>query len=77
MSSQKNPLPGMWLDALGRSLDRVGASVLARQFDGPRQRYGASLDTQRARRELGFRPGYKVALQPTEGGGSRLEARPL
>lgn len=71
------PLPGPWLGWLGRGLDRLGAGALARQIDGPQQRFGASLDTRRARRELGFRPGYRVAMQSNAGGGSRFEALPI
>lgn len=70
-------LPGPWLKLLGLGLDRLGASGLARQLDGPQQRFGASLDTRRARRELGFQPGYRVGLRNRDDAGPSLEALPL
>jgi hypothetical protein len=40
-------------------------------------RYGFTLDTRRAERELGFRPGYRIGLARAGDGALRLEAAPI
>jgi nucleoside-diphosphate-sugar epimerase len=69
-------LPGAWLSLLGRGFEQLGDGGWARRLDGPQQRFGASLDTRRAQRELGFRPGYRIALRASGAAGPSLEALP-
>jgi nucleoside-diphosphate-sugar epimerase len=75
-SSFRLALPGALLSLLGRGLEQLGQSGWARRLDGPQQCFGASLDTRRARRELGFRPGYRVAPCASDRSGRSLEALP-
>jgi hypothetical protein len=44
---------------------------------GDHQRYGYTLDTRRAERELGFRPRYRVGLARSGDGRLRLETAPI
>ena len=71
------PVPGMVLQALGRGLERLGADWLGRRIDAPELRYGASLDTDRARHELGFKPAYRITLNAPDSASPTLEALPL
>lgn len=45
--------------------------------DAATRRFGLTLDTTRARRELGFEPGYRIAPARGGDGRPRLEATPL
>ena len=63
------PLLG-WIDRRGA---HRSAPRFARPFDGPPLRYGFTLDTRRAERELGFRPGDRIGLARAGDGTLRLE----
>jgi len=45
-------------------------------FDGDHLRYGFTLDTRRAERELGFAPAYRIGLERAGDGVLRLETSP-
>lgn len=64
------PVPGPLLRAAAR-LAGDGARAVA---DGPYLRFGMSLDTTRAARELGFEPRYRVGVVRAGDGALRLEA---
>ncbi len=70
-------LLGHGLERLGRGLERLGGGPVAHRVDTPHQRYGASLDTTRARTELGFEPAWRVDLNASGSGSPTLEARPV
>lgn len=59
----------------------AGVRLLARRperaFLGPPLRFGFTLDTRRAERELGFRPGDRIGLARAGDGTSRLETASL
>lgn len=67
------PLPESLLRLLGAA---QGAAEARRRpgLEGPPLRYGFSLDTERARRDLGFVPNYRIvpALEP--GDGAQIQA---
>jgi nucleoside-diphosphate-sugar epimerase len=67
------PVPGPLLRAAGVGLGRFLRDPLRDALDGPHLRYGFTLDTSRAERELGFRPQYRIGLARTGDGGLRLE----
>lgn len=75
--SVRVPVPGPLLSLLGRGLERLGADSLGRRIDAPQLRYGASLDTERARTELGFKPTYRITVNPPSARAPTLEARPV
>jgi hypothetical protein len=54
-----------------------GALLRALGAGGPEVRYGFSLDTSRAERELGFRPAYRVGPARAGDGRARLETWPV
>lgn len=68
-------LPGGWLSLWSGAARLTGAASALP--DGPHRRYGFTLDTRRAERELGFRPGYRVGLAPAGDGRLRLETAAL
>jgi nucleoside-diphosphate-sugar epimerase len=70
------PVPGGLLHLASRALDLVGGSEVRDSIDGPQLRYGFSLDTRRAERELGFRPGYRIGLARAGDGRMRIETPP-
>jgi hypothetical protein len=53
-----------------------GMERLGDAMDGPHLRYGFTLDTSRAERELGFRPGYRICLARAGDGSVQLETSP-
>jgi nucleoside-diphosphate-sugar epimerase len=59
--------------AAGASVGRFLQDPVRGALDGPHLRYGFTLDTSRARRELGFRPQYRIGLARAGDGGLRLE----
>jgi nucleoside-diphosphate-sugar epimerase len=69
------PLPGPVL-SLASTAARLAGQVLDAALDGPHLRYGFTLDTRRAERELGFRPQYHVGLARAGDGRLRLETSP-
>jgi nucleoside-diphosphate-sugar epimerase len=70
-------IPGPLLSVLGRGLESLGAGSIGRRLDAPQLRYGKSLETERARSELGFKPTYRITLHPPDHRGPILEARPI
>jgi nucleoside-diphosphate-sugar epimerase len=67
------PVPGLLLRAAGAGVGRFLRDPLRDALDGPHLRYGFTLDTSRAERELGFRPQYRIGLARAGDGGLRLE----
>jgi hypothetical protein len=67
------PVPGLLLRAAGAGIGRILREPLRAALDGPHLRYGFTLDTTRAERELGFRPQYRIGLARAGDGGLRLE----
>jgi UDP-glucose 4-epimerase len=67
------PVPGLLLRAAGAGVGRFLREPLRGALDGPHLRYGFTLDTSRAERELGFRPQYRIGLTRSGDGGLRLE----
>ena len=67
------PLPGPLLRALSGAAEAVGAARLRASLDGAHLRYGFTLDTSRAERELGFRSSYRIGLDRAGDGALRLE----
>jgi UDP-glucose 4-epimerase len=69
------PVPGGLLHWAGRSLALLGGS--GRSYPGGNHlRYGFTLDTRRAERELGFVPAYRIGLERAGDGLLRLETSP-
>jgi hypothetical protein len=68
------PVPGVLLEAVSAAAARVGNERVRDAFGGPHLRYGMSLDTRRAERELGFVPRYRVGVVRAGDGVMRLEA---
>jgi nucleoside-diphosphate-sugar epimerase len=66
------PLPGPLL-SLASTGARLSGRVLDAALDGPHLRYGFTLDTRRAERELGFRPLDRIGLARAGDGALRLE----
>ncbi len=75
--TQTLPVPAPLLSLLGQGLGRLGARALADLVESPHQRYGVSLDTTRARTELGFEPAWRIELAGPDATGPALEARPI
>ena len=67
------PVPGVLLPFLEAGARRVFAQPDGGHFDGAHLRYGFTLDTHRAERELGFRPADRIGLAPAGDGALRLE----
>ena len=70
------PIPGPLLNSLVQGARLFGMERLADAMDGPHLRYGFTLDTSRAERELGFRPGYRICLARAGDGSVQLETSP-
>jgi nucleoside-diphosphate-sugar epimerase len=66
------PLPGPLL-RLAAAGARFAGQELETALDGPHLRYGFTLDTRRAERELGFRPLDRIGLARAGDGALRLE----
>jgi nucleoside-diphosphate-sugar epimerase len=68
------PLPHPLLGWMGGAARLVGAGRLGGlPGDGAALRYGFTLDTRRAERELGFRPADRIGLASAGDGSLRLE----
>jgi nucleoside-diphosphate-sugar epimerase len=67
------PLPGALLSWLSASARLLGASPARVSSDGPHLRYGFTLDTRRAERDLDFRPATRIGLARAGDGALRLE----
>jgi len=70
------PIPGGLMEVASRVAGLFGAHDLESSLAGAHLRYGFSLDTGRAARELGFEPEYRVGLARTGDGRLRLETAP-
>jgi len=70
------PVPGGALRALATGARWLGRGTWSAALDGAALRYGFTLDTRRAERELGFRPHYHVGLARAGDGRLRLETSP-
>ena len=68
------PVPGPLLRAAAAGAARLGREALHSALDGPHLRYGMSLDTRRAARDLGFEPRYRIGVTRAGDGVMRLEA---
>ncbi|MEE2664997.1 MAG: hypothetical protein VX681_12850 [Myxococcota bacterium] len=66
-------LPGPLLSAISHGLHLTRGRRARSLLGGVQQRYGFTLDTSRARRELGFRPVYRVGRSRDGDGRLRLE----
>ena len=69
--------PSTLVGWIGAGARRLGGDAAASALDPDRLRYGFTLDTRRAERELGFRSGYRVGLARAGDGAERLEAAPI
>jgi len=70
------PVPGPLLSVASQVAELALGQEWPSRIDGPHLRYGFSLDTRRAERELGFRPGYRIGLSRAADGRLRLETAP-
>ena len=70
------PVPGPALQLASTAARWLGQESLRSALDGAELRYGFTLDTRRAERELGFRPHYHVGLARAGDGRLRLETSP-
>ena len=68
------PLPRGMISMASRLSRLVGMSKVAANATSPHLHYGFSLDTHRARQELGFEPGYRIAPGPVVDGRFQLES---
>jgi nucleoside-diphosphate-sugar epimerase len=66
-------VPGPLLRGAAGAARLLGADGWRIGLEGPHLRYGFTLDTSRARQELGFRPGYRVGPGLTDDGRPRVE----
>ncbi|HVN37521.1 MAG TPA: hypothetical protein VMW19_05020 [Myxococcota bacterium] len=66
------PVPGPVLSLASRGA-RITGRALDAALDGPHLRYGFTLDTKRAERELGFRPLDRIGMARAGDGALRLE----
>jgi UDP-glucose 4-epimerase len=69
------PLPGAVLGVVSRGLTLLGGGGRA-ALDGVHLRYGFTLDTSQAHRELQFVPAYRIGLERAGDGLLRLETSP-
>jgi len=67
------PAPGVALRALAWGAGTLGRAETRTLLDGPHLRYGFTLDTGRAARELGWSPRYRIGLARSGDGRLRLE----
>ena len=70
------PLPGLALSAASAGLRWLRRERRRSTFHGDHLRYGFTLDTRRAERELGFIPAYRIGLERAGDGVLRLETSP-
>jgi UDP-glucose 4-epimerase len=70
------PLPGPVLAAAASGMRWLRRERRRSTFDGDHLRYGFTLDTRRAERELGFIPAYRIGLERAGDGVLRLETSP-
>jgi nucleoside-diphosphate-sugar epimerase len=71
------PVPTTLLGWIGAGFRWLGSETASASVETRHLRYGFTLDTRRAERELGFRPGYRIGLARAGDGALRLEAAPV
>jgi nucleoside-diphosphate-sugar epimerase len=71
------PLPGALIPLASRLSKFMGLTETEASSVSAHLHYGFTLDTQRARRELGFEPGYRIAPGPVVNGRFELESAPV
>jgi nucleoside-diphosphate-sugar epimerase len=71
------PVPDPVLRAASFAARMLREPQLRASVEGAHLRYGFSLDTRRAERDLGFRPGYRVGLGRAGDGRVQLETAPV
>ena len=71
------PVPGAVLGLADRAARLLGREALPGAADAARLRFGFTLDTRRAERELGFRPCNRIGLARAGDGSLRLETASL
>jgi UDP-glucose 4-epimerase len=71
------PVPGPWLRLVAGALRLGGNEALVEAVAGAHLRYGFTLDTSRAERELGFRPAHRIGVTRAGDGELRLETAPV
>jgi nucleoside-diphosphate-sugar epimerase len=67
------PVPGALLGLAGRAARALGREAPPGASEAARLRFGFTLDTRRAERELGFRPADRIGLARAGDGSLRLE----
>jgi nucleoside-diphosphate-sugar epimerase len=67
------PVPGALLGLADRASRLLGREPVPGAADAARLRFGFTLDTRRAERELGFRPSNRIGLARAGDGSLRLE----
>ncbi len=70
---QSLPVPSSLLAWLASGARVLGGEELRSSLDGSHLRYGFTLDTRRAERDLGFRPTSRIGLARAGDGSLRLE----
>jgi nucleoside-diphosphate-sugar epimerase len=71
------PIPATLLGWIGSGAGLLGNEAARSAVDATHLRYGFTLDTRRAERELAFRPSYRIGLARAGDGALRLEAAPI
>ena len=71
------PLPGPLLALTRRASRMLGVTPPADPSDPAHRRYGFTLDTSRAARELGFQPTHRIGLARAGDGALTLETAPV
>jgi nucleoside-diphosphate-sugar epimerase len=71
------PIPSALISLASRLSSFVGRTPAGTSAATPHLHYGFTLDTQRARLELGFEPGYRIAPGPLVDGRFQLETAPI
>ncbi len=71
------PVPGPLLQAAAWGSGLLGAELARSELSGPSLRYGFTVDTRRAARDLGFRPSYRIGLARAGDGVARIETAPV
>jgi UDP-glucose 4-epimerase len=71
------PIPGTWLRLVAGALRLAGGETRLETLTGAHLRYGFTLDTRRAERDLGFRPAHRIGIARAGDGELRLETAPV
>ncbi len=71
------PMPGPWLRLVAAGLRVAGGETRLAALSGDHLRYGFTLDTRQAERDLGFRPAHRVGISRAGDGELRLETAPV